>query len=658
MKSRNGLCLVNAWILVLALGCSTSAGPGVSTSDAGNDEPTSSETPAVADSSIEAHAVAESSTESGVPNGGRDAGTDASSEPEASLPVAVNGCPPSWTTTPNCGGTSSPPGPAPEFGPHVLIFDPSMPMDTIQSQLNMVDGKMDPDQFDNNGYAYFFKPGQYALDVRVGFYMHVIGLGQSPDDVVITGAVRSKAYLPNGNATCNFWRTVENLAVVPTQAIDNGTDVWAVSQGTSMRRTHIQGSIVLVDSQFPGQNWGSGGFIADSKIDAQINSGVQQQFLTRNDDLTSWVGSNWNMVFVGDDQAPVATWPSPPYTVVASTPVVREKPFLFIDGSGNYFVMVPNLKSSSSGSSWASGAPPGAAVSIDRFYVAQPGADTAETMNAALSQGKHLLLTPGDYRLDGPIQVTLPNTIVLGIGLPVLTPTGGNSLLTIADVDGVSVAGLLIEAGPMTTPTLLEAGPMGSTADHAKNPTVLFDVNCRIGGNIVGTASSCFTINSNDVIIENSWLWRADHGAGAAWNTNRSNSGIIVNGDNVTAYGLFVEHHEQFQTLWNGNNGSVYFYQSEMPYDPPSQSQWMEGPGVNGYPSYKVADGVVTHHGTGIGIYSFFQSDVHADNAIETPSNTGIVMTHMMTYGSGTGGIDNIINGGGGHSSGTAYSSN
>ncbi len=149
-----------------------------------------------------------------------------------------------------------------------------MPIETIQNELNGVDGKMDSDQFDDNGYVYFFKPGHYALDVRVGFYMHVIGLGQSPDDVVITGAVRSKAFLPNGNATCNFWRTVENVAVVPTQAIDNGTDVWAVSQGTSMRRAHIQGSIALVDTEFPGQNWASGGFIADSRIDAQINAVV------------------------------------------------------------------------------------------------------------------------------------------------------------------------------------------------------------------------------------------------------------------------------------------------------------------------------------------------------------------------------------------------
>jgi hypothetical protein len=367
------------------------------------------------------------------------------------------------------------------------------------------------------------------------------------------------------------------------------------------------------------------------------------------------------MVFVGDGQPPSGTWPSPTYTVVDSTPVVREKPFLYIDSDGNYLVMVPNLRTAATGSSWGADSagnptPPGSPLSIDRFYVAKPGTDTAATINAALASGKHLLLTPGDYALSSPIQVTNANTVVLGIGLPVLTATSGNSVLTVADVDGVSIAGLLLEAGAKSSPTLFEAGPTGSTADHSKNPTQLFDVNCRIGGNIVGTAEVCLTINSNDVIVDDSWLWRADHGAGADWNTNKSNSGIVVNGNDVTAYGLFSEHHQQYQTLWNGNGGAVYFYQSEMPYDPPSQSAWMESSSVNGYPSYKVADGVTSHTGKGIGVYTFFDNAVYSANAIETPSGSGISMHHMMTYSSGTGGIDNIINNTGGAA--TSYSQN
>ncbi len=520
-------------------------------------------------------------------------------------------------------------------------------MTDIQSQLDMVNGHMEGDQFDNNGYAYLFKPGSYNADVKVGFYTHMIGLGQSPDDVTITGAVRSKADWFGGNATCNFWRTAENFAVVPSGSIDNGTNTWAVSQGTAMRRAHIKGNIKLDDG-----GWSSGGFIADTTIDGTINSGSQQQFLTRNDEQ----GGSWNMVFVGDQQAPQGNWPQAHYTVVAATPIVREKPFLYIDSAGNYLVMVPALKTASSGSSWASGMPPGSPLSIDLFYVAKPDTDTATSINAALASGKNLLLTPGDYKLDAPIHVTLPNTVVLGIGLPVLTPAGANGLISVDDVDGVSVAGLLIEAGPMSTPTLAEIGPMGSSADHSRNPTFFFDVHCRIGGNIAGTASSCFTVNSSAVVIDNSWLWRADHGAGADWNTNKSDSGIIVNGDNVTVYGLFVEHHEKYQTLWNGNGGSVYFYQSELPYDPPSQGAWMSSPTENGYPSYKVADTVTSHHGAGLGVYAFFHNGgLAADNAIETPSGAGMVMTHMMTF-RGSGGIHNIINGTGGEA--TAYSSN
>ena len=130
-------------------------------------------------------------------------------------------------------GVDMPHGPPPDFGPNVLIFDPTMPMATIQGQIDAVSTKQASSQFGTARYSFFFKPGQYMLDVKVGYYMQVIGLGQSPDDVVITGAVRSKADWFGGNATLNFWRATENLSVVPTQ--DGRVDVWAVSQGTSFR---------------------------------------------------------------------------------------------------------------------------------------------------------------------------------------------------------------------------------------------------------------------------------------------------------------------------------------------------------------------------------------------------------------------------------------
>ena len=54
---------------------------------------------------------------------------------------------------------------------------------------------------------------------------------------------------------------------------------------------------------------------------------------------------------------------------------------------------------------------------------------------------------------------------------------------------------------------------------------------------------------------------------------------MLVNGQNVTAYGLFVEHYQKHNLVWNGNGGRVYFFQNEMPYDPPSQSAWRSGAG-------------------------------------------------------------------------------
>jgi hypothetical protein len=516
-----------------------------------------------------------------------------------------------------------------------------MSQSAIQSQIDSIYGQMDSNQFGTSRYALLFKPGMYSADVKVGFYTQVLGLGQSPDSVIINGAVRSKAdWLGNNNATCNFWRGAENLEVVPQGSIDGGTNIWAVSQGTQLRRVHIAGNINLDDG-----GWSSGGFIADSAIDGTINSGTQQQFLTRNDDQ-SWTGHNWNMVFVGDGYAPGGNWPNPPYSVQPTTPVVREKPFLYVDGAGNYLVMVPNLKQNSAGHSWGSGAPPGVPQSIGQFYIATPK-DTASTINAALAGGKNVLFTPGVYHLTSSLQVDNPSTILLGLGLATLSSQSGNALITVADVDNVTLAGLLLEAGPTSSPTLLQVGPPGSSADHSAHPTLLADIHCRIGGNHVGSAVNCFTINSNDLIIDNVWLWRADHAQDATgWTVNPSDNGLTVNGNDVTAYGLFVEHFEKYQTLWNGNGGTTFFYQSELPYDVPDQGSWMAPTGHNGYASYKVADNVTSHKAIGLGVYSVFSNYVTEDNAIEAPASAA--MNHMVTVSLASGQILHIYDGTGG----------
>jgi hypothetical protein len=534
----------------------------------------------------------------------------------------------------------------PNFGPNVLVFNPSMSEAAIQSFLNGVFAIQQNNQFGANRYAFFFQPGQYTnLDVNVGYYTQVLGLGQSPDNVTITGDVHSDGVLANHNATVNFWRSCENLAVVPT---NSSTMTWAVSQGTDLRRMHVVGSLNLANTD--NGAYSSGGFLADSKIDSTVNSVSQQQWLSRNDVWGSWSGQNWNMVFVGVSNAPSGTWPGSKFTVVNKTPYIAEKPYLYLDASNNYNVRVPALETTgTSGTTWAGGTTPGVSSPISQFYLAQPGLDNAVSISAAISSGRNVILTPGIYNLTNSILITRSNAIVLGLGYPTLVPTRGVPTLEISGVTGVKVAGIIFDAGPTASPSLLEVGTAITSTDYSANPVCLYDICSRVGGEFPGTTTTCVTINANNVVGDNLWLWRADHGNGVGWTQNASNSGLVVNGAGVTIYGLFVEHHENYQTLWNGNGGRVYFYQSELPYDPPSQSAWAHN-GVNGYASYKVADTVTSHEAYGLGVYGvFLNSTAKCFNAIETPSTVQQVNVHDMitVYIAGQSGseITHIING-------------
>jgi hypothetical protein len=550
----------------------------------------------------------------------------------------------------------------PNFGPNVFVFNPSMSAVTIQNTLNTLfsqQSDVNASQFDTNRYAILFQPGTYNVAINMGYYMQVLGLGQSPDNVTINGALQS--YNFGGQSTENFWMSAENLAVDPT---NNNTMTWSVSQGTWLRRLHVEGSLNLSDGTYA-----SGGFLADSKVNSTVSSISQQQWLSRNDIWGNWSGAVWNMVFVGVSNPPSGTWPGTPYTVITNTPLIREKPYLYVDTNTNYFVMVPNLGTNSLGTTWANGPVPGVSIPISQFYLAQPGVDNAASINAALNSGMNLIFTPGIYHLTNSILVTQPDTIVMGLGYPTLIPTNRNPAMVISDVDGVKVSGIIFDAGTTASPSLLEVGTATSSVDHSVDPICLYDICSRVGGQFVGTTTNCVTINANNVIGDNLWLWRADHGAGSTpyWTGNPSQSGLVVNGNNVTIYGLFVEHHQQYQTLWNGNWGRVYFYQSELPYDPPSQSAWSEAPGVNGYASYKVANTVTSHQAYGLGVYAVFINSVNIScyNAIETPTNQQVNVHDMMdvyisgnTSGSGTSQINHIINGTGsavGPSFGTAY---
>ena len=263
------------------------------------------------------------------------------------------------------------------------------------------------------------------------------------------------------------------------------------------------------------------------------------------------------------------------------------------------------------------------------------------------------------YKYNDPITVPRPDTVVLGLGYATLVPQTGKAALEIADVNGVEVAGLIVDAGPVHSPVLVRVGspifglplPKGGLFSHSVDPSPLSDITLRIGGAAPGSAGTALEVDSADVLLDDIWSWRADHGEGVGWTANTAQHGLVVNGDGVVATGLAVEHYQQEQVLWNGNGGETIFYQSELPYDPPSQAAWTSATpngSSNGYPSYAVAPGVNTHTAYGLGIYSFFNQgvDIVEENAVSVPNKPGIAIHDAGTvWLNGSGSIMHVIDG-------------
>ncbi|MFZ0771856.1 MAG: malectin domain-containing carbohydrate-binding protein [Candidatus Sulfotelmatobacter sp.] len=520
------------------------------------------------------------------------------------------------------------------FGPNVYVFTTSDSVSSINTTLNTLNANT---QFSTNRYAVLFEPGTYTgVESEVGYYESVAGLGETPTATTISdGYLTSNQTDSNGNLTTNFWRSIENMSINAIPAGDTYLQ-WGVSQGAAFRRMYVHGAVELTNTDC-GE--ASGGFIANSQVTGTIESCSQQQWYTRNSSIGSWTGNLWNMVFSGVSGAPAQSNPfgsGTSYTVLAATPVSREKPFLYMDSSGNYWVFSPAYGTNTSGTTWASGGvgsgEAGTSLAISTFYIATPSSTLAQ-INAALASGENLILTPGIYTYSGSINVTNANTVVLGLGYANLNPQTGTAAITVADVGGVQIAGLLIDAGPVNSPVLFQVGVAGaSRVSHASNPTSINDVFFRIGGAVAGTATESMEIDSDNVILDNIWAWRADHGTDASWTGNVAMNGLVVNGDNVTALGLAVEHYEAAQVQWNGEGGETIFYQSEMPYDVPSESAWMDGT-IDGYASYIVSPAVTTHQAYGLGVYSYFNQgvDIIANSGILAPVANGVKFTDSVS---------------------------
>lgn len=550
----------------------------------------------------------------------------------------------------------------PDLGPNVLVFDDSMPQADIQAAVDAVAAAQVDDEMGSARKALLFKPGTYGsaehpLQFRVGYYTEVAGLGRDPGDVVIHGKIEvyNRCLADGGTSNCialnNFWRSMSNLHLDVNAAGQDGcrssANFWAVSQASPMRRVEVTGgNLSLMDYCTAGPQYASGGFIADSRLPFVIN-GSQQQWLTRDSSVGGWSNAVWNQVFAGVEGAPDdADFPVPPYTTLETTPVSREKPYLYVDDDGAWKVLVPDARTDSRGTTWSGGSTPGRSVPLSDFYVAEP-TDTVKTLNKQLSMGRNLLMTPGVYSVDKPIKVKRPDSVVLGLGLATLTAQNGSVAVRVHDTEGVSLAGFMVDAGPTNSPVLMQVGPPDAVGGSAGNPTTLSDVFFRIGGPHVGKATTTLEVNSDHVLLDHIWAWRADHGNDGAfgWTTSTGRNGVVVNGDDVTATGLFVEHYQQYNVIWNGERGRTVMFQNELPYDPPDQASYQHD-GTLGWAAYKVADDVAEHELWGGGSYVFFNVDptIHAARGFEVPVTDGVRLHHVMTVNLGAGTIDHVVN--------------
>jgi hypothetical protein len=555
---------------------------------------------------------------------------------------------------------------APDLGPNVYIFTPDMPQSQVQATLDAIADQQVPNQFGSQRYALFFEPGSYGtpadpLIFQVGYYTQVAGLGASPGDVVINGSadVYNQCF-PSapGTTNCialdNFWRSLSNLtiAIAGGSGCQTKTEFWAVSQAAPMRRVDVTGGTMsFMDYCSAGPQFASGGFVADSQFTGgTIVNGSQQQFIVRNSNLDGWSNGVWNQVFSGDNGAPAQAFGVPggagPYTTLATSPVTQEEPFLYHASDGSYRVFVPAVQRDSAGPTWATGPAAGTSVSVSRFFIATPGTPVGQ-INGALASGLNLILTPGVYHLKQAIAVRRADTIVLGLGVATLIPDRGNAAVQVASVPGVKLSGLMVDAGSVNSPVLMQIG--SRPGGRAVDPTLLQDVYFRIGGAEPGKATDSLVVNSSDVILDNIWIWRADHGEGVGWTSNVADHGLIVRGDDVTAYGLFVEHFQKTEAIWSGQGGTDIFFQNEMPYDPPSQAAWMADASTDGYPAFAITGNVRSFTGYGLGSYCFFNQGlpIEATEAFQAPRTAPAVRLHdlLTVFLNGSGSINSVVDG-------------
>lgn len=553
----------------------------------------------------------------------------------------------------------------------VNIFNSNMPSSEILNKVNEAFSNNGGDprtscshgQFSDKRYAHMFLPGNYNnLDIPVGYYTSVYGLGISPLDTIFNGGkgvyCEEACGLYGTGALDTFWRSAENFHSTSNYAwaVGNGMS-WVVSQAAPLRNVKVDNDLLLfeyLNEYCCDAGYASGGWISGLDVGGTTKFGSQQQFMVRNSKSNKFDLPVWNGVFAAVDGAPSAQCgqisngqsANASISVLPTIPLVAEKPYITSTDGKIFKLIVPSVQSEiPSGVTWtSSGFQSSKEIDFSSVYVTKT-TDTSSIINEKLSEGLHIVITPGIYTLDDSLNVQYENQVILGLGLATLiAPSNGNPCIRVGDVSGVRIAGLLLEAGKWETKGgMLQIGSSGKFQGTKSNPVVVTDVFARVGGpnTGVGPVDTMFSVNSGYTVIDNTWLWRADHTAeGLVYHSdNPVKNGLVVNSDNVYAYGLASEHTTEDNVVWNGNNGLTYFYQAEIMYDV-TDANWP-------YSCYKIGSNVDTHTGSGLGCYTYFRdASVYSESGIKTNGGKNVKIDKAVSVwlnGNQLSGLNNVI---------------
>lgn len=523
----------------------------------------------------------------------------------------------------------------------IFIFSPNEVKQLLQktAEIYDVNGLMSTGQFSKNSYAILLLPGTYDLnggEIKIGYYTQILGIGSSPNSVVVKGSISVPNPPDASNGLNNFWRGCENLTITnPSRSCGKKTcTVLASSQACSYRSLIINSDLYLHDNN----TYVSGGFIANCKITGQLQPSSQQQYMFRSIEMDDILNDAvWNYVFAGCkvNSRPIFK-PSCDKSVMGlSTKLYRriEKPFI-VSSSANLTdinIYEPNEEADLSKFFIENFDKSNCKIiSSDKIGFVSPS-NNVDQINALISSKDAILFTPGVYAIDKTINIQ--GKLLYGVGLPKLQSINGS--VPVLSGNG-RICGIICKSAEKLNNT--------NTLIKITGDSNIWDVYCMVGGDDSTKNYSTNTMmsieNCSQCYIENIWLWLADHNnvGPTNWDNTKCNYGLHVKNtaNNVLIYGLFSEHNHVRNVLWEGKNGMVYMYQSEFNYDYPENAKDIV--------SYEVTGS--EHKIYGGGAYSVTRTPYTAQAGFRFPKDTAsqnlVIVAICSTY---YGGISNIIDG-------------